>query len=729
MSGIKALKNFKKDLINKIPIAEELPILASIGKQSKGKSYFLRYFLNDQNVPSKDHQKIHKGTINLFSKSYESLGFTLFDMEGLESEENELDDRKRDSFNFCSVFAISDIVMLNISHDDLENQIFINNFSYDYWRYCMSAIKLRQRKLFIILCIRDPRWTDESLEIIDAYKQLVNDFTKSINLKLNDLTKLFVEVGKPFLDKECDNPEDINAGDIVCNEYANYMKNLNFTIDEYYVIFFKKSYDKKIVKYLELVRVNNQEAMFKKNSRFENMMRFIIQKSNEIRNEQNINLDSDFSEFRKIRDFIEAEKKENMSKKNIVEEIYLHAIYDPIMYSPNFEGLLKFMESYYKIYQIIKEINEEIIRSVDRETVTDLNFLEFRSANEKIIENAIKNEKFDEKIINKLKAYIKFISAKSYIEVLKLNKSNPERISYQSLMFAIKYSNHEEIIYHQLKEISKRKLIFKCSPFNDIDFQEIIYTLFNKKNFVFESIYEIYQEEVAKKSCEFDYAYFEVLNTELACFEDQIRFINIFKVFDSSKINYNQVKIREFLSILMKVHKKNLTEKKIKLHRFNKSTQSMNAIFERNVVFGFIPATYMSEKVYPSLCGLFISFLNEDYKKNLLEALNLLAAARNSVLGWTIFGKTTITSFLWSLSSFFSKTSTEYVGLKKLALEGYKICSLISNCDIINGKIIDSQNNADKNLKWHELFYKVEHHKADSFTLCIKATFYSIHIR
>lgn len=138
---------------------------------------------------------------------------------------------------------------------------------------------------------------------------------------------------------------------------------------------------------------------------------------------------------------------------------------------------------------------------------------------------------------------------------------------------------------------------------------------------------------------------------------------------------------------------------------------------------------YIPEKVHFSICGLFISYLNDDSKESLLTVLRNLAATNNSELGWTAFGKTTITSFSWALSSVFGKTSTKNVGLKKYALEGYNIINLISSCDVVNGKIIESQNIVEKNLKRHEKWYKVEHHKADSLTSCIKATFYSIQIK
>ncbi|OMJ91043.1 hypothetical protein SteCoe_6510 [Stentor coeruleus] len=720
------LETFKDDLIDKITKSRELPILASIGKQSKGKSFFLGHFLNDPSLPNKHGKLIQKGTLNLFAKSYLNLGFTLFDMEGLESEEN---DSKRDSFNFCSVFAISDIIILNISHDDLENQIFIDTFSFNYWRYCMTSINLKQRKLYIILCIRDPRWSDESIKVLDSYKKLVEEFCKTVNLKINELTEHFACVAEPFLGRECENPEDVGCGDLIINRYKRHMKNFRFTVDEHFIIFFKKCYGKKIAKYYELVKINNQDAEFRGNSRFENMMRFIRQKCNEIRNTKNMKVEFEFSEFKeygKIMNLIEMEMEDNLSKKNIVREIFIQALYDPIMHYSNANGLIRIMESYYKLSKKIQDISEEIVLYVNKESITENNYKKFRLENEGKLNIAIQEEKLSNNIIAEIYGYLKILSAKSCMETFKLSIENPERITYQMLMFFIKYGSYQEIINHQLKEFSKRKLIYKCSPYFDSQFKEILATLYKSRVNIFQSIYEIYKE-VIRKSCEMNYQYQEIIDTEINDLKEQVNFRTLFKFIDSLEIEYSQRDVEDFIKIFMKIHREKLLAKKNRLNKFKSDSLKRFAIIDRNVIFDSIPALYISEKVYPSICGLFISFL-DNRKENILADLAKLSAANHSVLGWTVFGKTKINSFSWSFSFAFGKSSKNWVGYKKYAQEGYEVFTLIGQYDLTNGRMIDLQNFISKDFKMSEKWYYVEHLKIDPLTTVIKATFYAIQI-
>lgn len=721
MSNSKSLKSFKKSLITNISKSQKLPIVASIGKQSKGKSCFLGHFLSDPDIPNKQGEFIQKGTLNLFSKSYEDLGFTLFDMEGLESKENE---SIKDSLNFCTVFTISDIILLNISHDDLENEVFTNIFAYNYWRFCITSLKHRQRKLSIILCIRDPRWSGESIKILDSYNNLVREFSESVNQKLHELTDYFIRMTKVFVYKDCANPDGFCATNTIYNFYSDYLKACRFTIDEHFAIYFKKSLERNTVKYFELERRDNEDARFKKGSKFDSMMRFITQKCCDIITVEKIRSEFEFNECnenQEIRNMIEEEKVINMSIKNIVEGIYFETVYDPIMHYHSVEGLVRFMENYYKLYKKIHGINEEIVYNISKEIITENNFLLYKKQYKKKLSISLKELNLCKNDTKELKSYFKFLSAKSYIEALKLNKENPERISYQTLMFIIKYSSYQEIISHQLKELSKRRLIFKCNPYNDIDFQEMIHTLYKNNIYIYQSLYDIYQDEVIKKSCDFSYEYVEVLDTELNSLESQISFQKIFELFDTLLFEYNEQRVREFLRILMEIHRKKLTNMRNSLSQF--AIDKFKPIIEKKFFYEHIPALYMPEKVFPSFFGLLISILNHESRTNLLKTIT---ATKESKEGWTVFGKTNFASYSWAISSAFSLSSTKWIGFKKCAQTGYKISNMINNCDLVNGNIVDFRNNADKDFKKHETWYKVEHFKVDYLTLCIKVTFYSM---
>ena len=125
MEGEELLEEFKlryQEILNEIN--PNLPIIASIGKQSQGKSFFLgRLFKTD--IINKHNQYVQQGTKILYHKAFNN--FVLLDMEGIESN---LGNSERDTLNFSLNFAISDIILLHISQETLENSEFKMKFGY-----------------------------------------------------------------------------------------------------------------------------------------------------------------------------------------------------------------------------------------------------------------------------------------------------------------------------------------------------------------------------------------------------------------------------------------------------------------------------------------------------------------------------------------------------------------------------------------------------------------------
>ena len=164
-----------------IDSSEEKFIISSLGKQSLGKSYFLNRVFDSQ-IPTKS-QMVSKGTDGLYHSRPQD--YHLLDLEGLESNESQ---GIRDAFSFFSVMVLSNIVLLHISHQDLENRKFIESFAYLLGQ-CLSPTKsniysFRLQLPEIVLLIKDPRWDDESKETIDAYEKLVQNFCNKVTTEV-----------------------------------------------------------------------------------------------------------------------------------------------------------------------------------------------------------------------------------------------------------------------------------------------------------------------------------------------------------------------------------------------------------------------------------------------------------------------------------------------------------------------------------------------------------------
>ena len=104
-----------------------------LASRVSGKSYFLNRVF-DQSILTKDSKTLSRGTIFL---NYSQLPeFHLLDMEGLDSSKGDL---YRDVFNFFSIMTISDVVLLHISHHDLEDIKFIKEFGFMLYQAFSSS--------------------------------------------------------------------------------------------------------------------------------------------------------------------------------------------------------------------------------------------------------------------------------------------------------------------------------------------------------------------------------------------------------------------------------------------------------------------------------------------------------------------------------------------------------------------------------------------------------------
>ncbi|OMJ88973.1 hypothetical protein SteCoe_8984 [Stentor coeruleus] len=741
MFGSESLESFKENLIQVLQSSGHKPILASIGKQSKGKSYFLGHFLDDGEIPNKQNSHCSKGTHEFFSKSYNNYGFTLLDMEGFESMHS---NTSRDSFNFCSVFTISEVLIMNISHEDLENQAFLDSFALNYWRYCKSAIKHRKKPLIIILAIRDPRFADEFIKVLKAYDDLVKGFTEEINSRMKSFTDEFISEIRPLLINDDVKEADIKiANEIICKINED-MGKYKFAIDMHFVVFFSKGFGKGKSKYFELKKIDEENVQFEE-SKFDSILVYIQQKCQEIvymRNAES-NYTSDTNDTNepeiiyKLKMMIKEEEKRNSSKVNAIREIYVEACYDPMMRFPNKEGFLRSIGGYYRIHSNVEKINESVTKQLFKNLENTTKCRELMNEH-KIKINEMMNNAGLWQIKEVLISYLKYLSAKCYCETLKLRNENPERPAYQYLIMILKFSGCENIINHQINEISKRKKMFSSLSFYDADFDNIIKHLYPKNVYLFESLFQVYLKFI-EESIEFDYEYQEVINSEINKVQDRCYLSDLMKLLDnlypSPEYDINQVE--KFLKKLKNYHIECLMNKRdslIKLERPFKPSQYVVEVHEK---YDFIPAMYIAEKIIPSISGIIIGIASSATRALIVGAISEAAAATAAaattawipIVGWTIFGVTTIASIGWIIYSYLKKTTSKNLKFKNTVASGFKIFKVIKNVKHINGTIVSCEDKLQENKKQFKSFIELKHEKVDPLSACVKATFYVIKIR
>lgn len=465
----------------------KLPIVASIGKQSKGKSYFMgKLFGGD--IPNKHNQFVEKGTDVFYIKTCKN--FLLLDMEGLEGKEGTTE---RDMLNFAITYALSSIFILHISQEDLENSVFIESFSYYFWHASKLSLKFNPAKPKILLMIRDPRISEEKKETVLFYNRAVEKFEKKINEKILGYIKTFHDNTLNALSS----PDTKKLETAVINQGVLHLldeqKTRKFKIKKYFCIYYIESF-KKGPKYYEM---NKNFEITKMD--FEIISNLIYEICSQYRpacmspffDPKNY-FDVSYGISRRIHE----KNSYEITRESMVECIYLEVNYNSFSHFRDFFGYLRFMESFYEIFIPIAKINSSLTVNVNENTsqnkIIEIRGL-FKSDMGKIINGAFGYYEYAE-YANK---YIKYLTVFKFCKMFGIDPKHPNQSLYASVDSILSRNVRENTIA-QVAKIWKEKKEYECFAYFDDEFRNMVSVLMKFRFKLYESLFEIYKEKIKK---------------------------------------------------------------------------------------------------------------------------------------------------------------------------------------------------------------------------------------
>ena len=438
-----------EEVCKNIDSSEEKFIISSLGKQSLGKSYFLNKVF-DCKIPTKVNQMVSKGTDGLY---YSKLpDYHLLDLEGLESNESK---SIRDAFNFYSVMVLSNIVLLHISHQDLENRKFIENFSYLLYQ-CLSPTKsniysFRTELPEIILLIKDPRWDNENRETIDAYEKLVSKFCNDVTLEVLAKSNELID---EFEKEEIKNFKKEDQRLKIREEYEKIRSVLKFEFKvlKYFIVYYQMQGfgNNKKIEYYELIEEGNNFYFCK--SAFDGLKKGIIDLKIESFNNKSMNFIrvqnnrkiSSINEFYQLLDLLEIQKKAEQRMVQVIKYIYFEVKFDIFFHMENKDEVIKFIAMFYKIKNSLDKLVESSYSKLERNKIGNQfrEFFKYDAFDPSL--DIHSNTKFEfEKIIvkNELNPYLNIcfryfqaVIAKRFNNIFNLNHKKKDSILYTTLL-------------------------------------------------------------------------------------------------------------------------------------------------------------------------------------------------------------------------------------------------------------------------------------------------------
>ncbi|OMJ79349.1 hypothetical protein SteCoe_20642 [Stentor coeruleus] len=679
------LKTNLCDMVGRVPKTHS--IVVSTGKQSRGKSTFLQNLFQDFTIPSKSYQNISRGTVGFTVKQYENL--VLVDMEGLESFNS---DPRRDIFNLCSTFTIADIVLLHISHDDLENRDFINSFAFRFLQSAKTCLKYKEKLPQIILLIRDPRWVNKNKETSNDYDNLVENFRGNVN---DAIIRMFMRFSDLFRDEALNNSvseeekkENINA----VNMMNNGLSMCYFLISCYYCVYFNIDIETQKTHYYELKHLVGQPSYFE-DSNFPSLFNIITEtcyKKKQIqglcdhKNYQPLfGIDSELVySIQRILDY-----SSEVCLSHIIEHIHIDVAHNIFFKYFDENLVLRTVEYFNKLRRGIEKISEEIIEAGSKCT-NELSILKIRNKHQDKIGRLLEKETKDRELMIDIISYFKYLSALSFANCFSLVKGVKNSYSFQTLESIFMFGT-KDITSHQISKMKDSITRFRCLFYFDDEFEEILKILMKDYFKLNESIFSLYKT-IIENTLQEDYRYYDVLSKQVSLYQQADYISNIEKMLEPLSPYLSGIHLPEtqdFIEKLKDLHSVILLEKGKDLIIHAGKNIRFKELTETATLYSFT----VIERLIPSFSGLIIGVISTATRTVIPNAVaaTISTAASTAfwipVIGWGIFGVTAVTSVGWILYSMLKKNDSKKISIKHQIPNEHYIIDLIILKDCSNG--------------------------------------------
>ncbi|OMJ65283.1 hypothetical protein SteCoe_38599 [Stentor coeruleus] len=598
------LKAHLCDMANRLP--KDNSIIISIGKQSQGKSTFLHHLFQDFSVPKNSDESISQNTIDFTEKNYDN--FVLIDMKDLDSIDS---NPHQDIFKLCITFTIADIVLLHISHCDLENRNFINDFAFKFLQSAKMCLKYKESLPQIILLIRDPRWANKNKETSDDYDSLVERFGANINDTIN---KMFMRFSNLFREEALNNSEseeEKNENIEVVNKMNEDLPKYKLFISNYYCVYFNEDFETRKTHYYELKHSLSEPSYFE-DSNFPSLLNIIIEACYQKKQIQGLcdhanygplfGIDSQL--VQSIQRIVDLSSKVSLS--HIIEHVYIDVTYNIFFKYFDENYVLRAFEYFNKLRRGIEKISEQII-NVGSKCINELSILNIRNKHQDKIGRLLEEKTQDRELMIDIISYFKYLSALSFANSFSLTKDVRNSYSFQTLE-SIFIFDTEDITEHQISKMKNSLTRFRCLFYFDYEFEEILKVLMKDYFKMNECIFELYKN-IIEKTLQENYIYSDILYKQEELYKQANYISNIEKMLEPLLPYLSEIHLPEtqdLISKLKNLHSQVLLEKAKDLIFHTRENVRYEELTSTSALYSF----EIIERVIPSFYGILIGVVS-----------------------------------------------------------------------------------------------------------------------
>lgn len=680
-----------------------------IGTNYEDKLSFLNNLLQNENLALNGSPNIY--LLENFWKvtSFRDRGFKKFNVILMKAFDEIRSDARLSVFLLSSAFCFSSTVIIQIMQNELEDDIFIENFAFFYLQSALTSLKHIEKLPKIALAIFADSNNEKNMMSPDKWVSMVDSFYDRVNIFISNYVEL--------IDNEIGNTkarlkQNLNAH-IDMNSFRDPIKDIKFPVSIVCI------YNRINNAYFEIKKKNNNwddNIMGAKSLwfRLKSRCKKAKQEIKKIKRFDPIELFGITNETTSNIQRILHNRKRVATSGYIIESIYTEIMNNSLIKFRKIEETKKIIKFFKKLAQSSKDFEKCFLKE-SKEVVNDIIIMKLKKKHEEIISKLFEKHKADNEIFYSVYDNFIYLSAVEFSNNFSLSPLLKNSLCYKILRNIMLLEDDSETVECGLEDIVKNINLYKCLVFYNEEFEKMLKLLLTNIIDFNKCIFELYKE-IIQYTINNDYKYNAVLERQINHYS-QLKYKSyIFKL--ASKIeNYATVNedYKEDIKALLRFLKRLHTTVLINCKRDYIFCDNKEMKLKMDMIKETLRSRTLSRALTPTATGLTFGLINALAPVNAIPGLSLSM----------LFIGAIATSAL-IVYPFLKKKDMKRVKYEYIAEENYKIVDVIVILQLENATEVNKEDVISEDKKKYNFSYTFSVNKDQIRSARFNAKFFVI---
>ncbi|OMJ79351.1 hypothetical protein SteCoe_20644 [Stentor coeruleus] len=480
----------------------ESRFVSMIGSSRSESIQFLNSMLQNENLFLSGQSNNYSEDINWQIFSFREMGFEDFEVILMKSFDEISSNSQMSVFLLSCAFCLSNTVIIQVMQNEIQDNFFIENFSFFFLQSALMSLKHIKKLPKIILVIFASNNNGKKITA-KKYASIVDNFYEKVNSSISSYVKL--------IDDEIGKNQNSN-GFVNLNKIRDPIKNIRFPVSYFCV------YNKENDEYIDFNRKNSSWEENCKISKglWDKLKKRSYNEEQKMIKKMNFNHIEMFDMMNELTFKIQQllhDRKKNISRSNIIENIYKEIIHSSLVKYRKNNEIVKIINFFKELAKSSKEFECFFLKKT-KVKINEPIISELKEEHKRIVHSLLEKNMRDNDLFFSVYENFIYLSAVEFSNNFSLKPSLKNSLCYEFLRNAMFLEDDPETIEKGLINIEMNIHLYKCLAFYNLEFKELLKLLLTNMVDINKCISVIYKE-IIEFTINYDYKYSDVLEQQI----------------------------------------------------------------------------------------------------------------------------------------------------------------------------------------------------------------------